>query len=476
MSAPTTQGTSQTAAPAEPPKMNTPADLPSTTAPADPPNTAAPADPPSTAAPAGPPKTAVPAELSQVAGSTETPQPAHTARCGSETSSPDKDALKEKKPGRKSSLTQQQQDFVRSKFPKWEEILRENELHLGKKEAHVRDPEEVTRWIETTINEIRTSPAFETFNDTSAELTKILKRMFRNYRNNTFIKKNKHAILKKAIINNQVSLDSTDADVPKADDLKADALKAAEALASFKNPAPAKEIFREENNEKIKQEAERLRAEAAEQRAAEGRNPEDFNSRRDDNRGGFYQRALTALWKQADQALYEEKANSYDLYSNQEEFPRVMRTALEALCQHGAMGPTEIFLMAGFRNAKNEPVICRMTCHHKDGQNQPGFLRSKGEERESATLTRRWYDYCSAHLPKHDVEETSCTETYITTNDDAIPVLVDFNLRDLKPSQFEWRGSAGLSRVPGRVASTGRVGFEYWDPAPERQTRPLKSA
>ncbi|KAJ3774059.1 hypothetical protein FB446DRAFT_702576, partial [Lentinula raphanica] len=250
--------------------------------------------------------------------------------------------------------------------------------------------------------------------------------MFRNYRNNTFIKKNKHDILKKAIVNKQVSLDSTDADMPKGDDLKADALKAAEALASFKNPAPAKEIFREENNEQIKQEAERLRAEAAEQRAAEGRNPEDFNSRRDDNRGGFYQRALTALWKQADQALYEEKANSYDLYSNQEEFPRIMWTALEALCQHGAMGPTEIFMMAGFRNAKNEPVICRL---HTE----------------------------------NDVEETSCANTYITTNDDAIPVLVDFNLRDLKPSQ--------LCEVLKTFLST--LWFHFWPQDKEQPSIPL---
>ncbi|KAJ3831094.1 hypothetical protein F5878DRAFT_677948, partial [Lentinula raphanica] len=400
--------TSQTAAPAEPPKPAAPAELPKT------------------AAPAEPPKTATPAELPQVAATTETPLSAHTARCDSEMSSPDEDTMKEKKAGRKSPLTQQQQDFVRSKFPKWEEILRENELHLGKKEAHARDPEEVTRWIATTIDEIRTSPAFETFSDTSAELTKILKRMFRNYRNNTFIKKNKHDILKKAIVNKQVSLDSTDADMPKGDDLKADALKAAEALASFKNPAPAKEIFREENNEQIKQEAERLRAEAAEQRAAEGRNPEDFNSRRDDNRGGFYQRALTALWKQADQALYEEKANSYDLYSNQEEFPRIMRTALEALCQHGAMGPTEIFMMAGFRNAKNEPVICRL---HTE----------------------------------NDVEETSCANTYITTNDDAIPVLVDFNLRDLKPSQ--------LCEVLKTFLST--LWFHFWPQDKEQPSIPL---
>ncbi|KAJ3746922.1 hypothetical protein EV360DRAFT_76407 [Lentinula raphanica] len=67
------------------------------------------------------------------------------------------------------------------------------------------------------------------------------------------------------------------------------------------------------------------------------------------------------------------------------------------------------------------------------------------------------------------------------------PILVLEKTRRLEMQMFlfnnlklfnvcEWRGSAGLSRVPGRVASTGRVGFEYWDPAPERQTRPLKSA
>ncbi|KAJ3831208.1 hypothetical protein F5878DRAFT_677034, partial [Lentinula raphanica] len=241
---------------------------------------------------------------------------------------------------------------------------------------------------------------------------------------------------------------------------------AAEALASFKNPAPAKEIFREENDERIKQEAERLRTEAAEKRAAEGKNPDDFDSRKDDNRGGFYQRALSALWKQADQGLYEEKANSYDLYSNQEAFPKLIRTSLEALCQHGAMGPTEIFFMAGFRNEKNEVVICRMSCHPKDGDDQPGFLRSTGEERESATLTRRWYDYCNAHLPKHDVDETlvrDASSTYITTNEDAIPVLVKFDLRDFKPSH--------LCEILKTFLTT--LWFHSWPQDQERASIPL---
>ncbi|KAJ3752652.1 hypothetical protein EV360DRAFT_88539 [Lentinula raphanica] len=397
-----------------------------------------------------PAETAASTETPQTATTGETAPSAHVAPskskkkrrskkttrvADSSSESSDEEASQvERKPGRQSSLTQQQQDLVRSKFPAWEHILRKHELHLGKKDAHARDPDGVTAWIKETIADIKTSPAFETFNDTSQKLNKILKGMFRNYRNNTFIKKNKHFFVTEAMVNKRQIPDSTSADVAKAD-----ALKAADALACFKNSAPAKEIFREENDEKIKEEAERLRAEAAEQRAAEGRNPEDIDSRKDDNFGGFYQRALSALWKEADRELYQEKANTYDLYSNQEEFPKVIKTALEALCQNGAMGPTEIFFMSGFRNEHNEVVICRMSCHYKDGEMQPGFLRHKGEQTESATLTRKWHDYCNIYLPKKDVDETSirnAESTYITTNRDAIPVLVNFSLRNLKPAHL----------------------------------------
>ncbi|KAJ3751661.1 hypothetical protein EV360DRAFT_89503 [Lentinula raphanica] len=373
MSTLTPQGTSQIAAPPEPPQTGAPSppEPPQTGAPSppEPPQTAAhsespqasaPSESPQTAAPSESPQTATPSESPLTAATAETPLPAHTAHSksksrkkgrskkkarvahssGSEMDTSDEDVSEERKPGRKSSLTQHQQGLVRARFSEWEQVL-------------------LTLWVEKAINEITTSPTFGHFNDTSKELSKILKAMFRNYRNNTFIKKNKHAFVQKAFGKKQASLDSADADLPEGDALKADALKAAEALASFKNPAPAKAIFREENDEKIKEEAERLRAEAAQQRAAEGRDPEDFNSHKDDNRGGFYQRALSALWKEADQTLCEEKANSFDLYTNQEEFPKVIRTALEALCQHGAVGPMEIFFMSGFRNANNEVTLCR---------------------------------------------------------------------------------------------------------------------
>ncbi|KAJ3765208.1 hypothetical protein FB446DRAFT_795287 [Lentinula raphanica] len=447
MSTLTPQGTSQIAAPPEPPQTGAPSppEPPQIAARSESPQASAPSESPQTSAPSESPQTAAPSESPLTAATAETPLPAHTAHSksksrkkgkskkkarvahssGSEMDTSDEDVSEERKPGRKSSLTQHQQGLVRARFSEWEQVLRDNKLHLGKKDARARDPEAVTLWVEKAINEITTSPTFGHFNDTSKELSKILKAMFRNYRNNTFIKKNKHAFVQKAFGKKKASLDSADADLPEGDALKADALKAAEALASFKNPAPAKAIFREENDEKIKEEAERLRAEAAQQRAAEGRDPEDFNSRKDDNRGGFYQRALSALWKEADQTLYEEKANSFDLYTNQEEFPKVIRTALEALCQHGAVGPMEIFFMSGFRNANNEVTLCRMTCHHKDGEDQPGFLRSKGEEGESAMITRRWYDYCNAYLPKHsDVADTSsAASTYITTTADTVKLL-----------------------------------------------------
>ncbi|KAJ3967304.1 hypothetical protein EV361DRAFT_871728, partial [Lentinula raphanica] len=138
------------------------------------------------------------------------------------------------------------------------------------------------------------------------------------------------------------------------------------------------------------------------------------------------------LWKAADQDAYEKKARGHDLFQNQEKFPSVIKTALEALCQNGALGPTEILFMSGFRNAHNELVLTRDV----ENPTQPGFLRSPGEELLSATLTRYWCEYCEAHIPKHAIPEEFDREVesaYISTNADSIPVLLEFNLYDLKP-------------------------------------------
>ncbi|KAJ3966386.1 hypothetical protein EV361DRAFT_1036946 [Lentinula raphanica] len=255
--------------------------------------------------------------------------------------------------------------------------------------------------------------------------------MFRNYRNNTFIKRNQHDIIQAAIA--KLRKVSTNQEL--------DASKAAEALVCFKSPGGAKQIFRVENEEKIHEEMARMRAEAAQAREAEGRNLEDFDPRKEDNGGAFYQRALTALWKAADQDAYEKKAKGHDLFKNQEKFPSVIKTALEALCENGALGPMEILFMSGFRNEHNELVLTRLSCHSGSIENptQPGFLRSPGEELLSATLTRYWCEYCEAHIPRHAIPEEfdrDVESAYISTNSSGIPVLLEFNLYDLKPMEI----------------------------------------
>ncbi|KAJ3752229.1 hypothetical protein EV360DRAFT_88954 [Lentinula raphanica] len=336
--------------------------------------------------------------------------------------------------GRQSSLSQAQQDVVREKFPKWEKILRNHNLHLGKLDrdgAKARDPEKVTDWLDQTVQEVKSSPVFDDFPDTSKKLTKTIEAMFRNYRNNTFIKRNQHDIVQAAIA--KLRKVSTNQEF--------DASKAAEALVCFKSPGGAKQIFRAENEEKIHEEMARMRAEAAQAREAEGRKLEDFDPRKEDNGGAFYQRALTALWKAADQDAYEKKARGHDLFKNQEKFPSVIKTALEALCENGALGPMEILFMSGFRNEHNELVLTRLSCHSGNLENptQPGFLRSPGEELLSATLTRYWCEYCEAHIPRHAIPEEfdrDVESAYISTNSSGIPVLLEFNLYDLKPIEI----------------------------------------
>ncbi|KAJ3964106.1 hypothetical protein EV361DRAFT_980827, partial [Lentinula raphanica] len=169
--------------------------------------------------------------------------------------SPD-DSTEHSTVGRQSLLSQAQQDVVRAKFPKWEKILCDHDLHLGKLDregAKARDPDKVTDWLDQTVQEVKSSPVFNDWPDTSKKLTKTIEAMFRNYRNNTFIKRNQHDIIQDAIAKLRKVLTNHEVD----------ASKAAEALVCFKSPGGAKQIFRVENEEKIHEEMARMRAEAA---------------------------------------------------------------------------------------------------------------------------------------------------------------------------------------------------------------------
>lgn len=81
-----------------------------------------------------------------------------------------------KRAGRDSALTTEQQQVVESFFPAWEQLLRQQKLHLGKgNNSKARDPDAVTSWINDTIKKIFKGKAFGTDDDlrTKDEWTKV---------------------------------------------------------------------------------------------------------------------------------------------------------------------------------------------------------------------------------------------------------------------------------------------------------------
>ncbi|KAJ3765740.1 hypothetical protein FB446DRAFT_709215 [Lentinula raphanica] len=328
-----------------------------------------------------------------------------------------------KKRGRESPLTAQQQKVVRRKFPEWEKLLFDLKLHLGKYDKdgpRARDPDEITEWVDRAVEEIKTSPLFGTVNDTSSKTDRIIKDMFRNYRNNTYVKKNQHQAVQEAI-----AALRTNKTVKTMD-----ASKAADVLLSFKIPAPAKDLFRQQNHDQILEESVRMRAAAAQTREEAGVDREDVDKRKDDNGGGFYQRALTKMWRNADQDTYNKMASEVDIFKNQQKFPAAMKTALKAVSEGGALGPTEIFMLYGFRSKNGQVKFGRPD----NGHPPPHFL--KGDDKHEPELLQWWSHYCETNLPKLGIvkkAQSSDVSPYIKYKD-GIPVFVGLNLMECLPS------------------------------------------
>ncbi|KAJ3767145.1 hypothetical protein FB446DRAFT_350815 [Lentinula raphanica] len=251
--------------------------------------------------------------------------------------------------------------------------------------------------------------------------------MLRNYRHNTFVKRNQHDVVQEAIAN-----------LRKSKTIKnMEALKAAESLVSFKTSTSAKEIFRKQNEQQIQEEALKMRASAAQAREEAGINPQDVDKRKSDNGGAFYQRALTELWANADRASYETMAaKGFNIFENQKVFPAAMKTSLTAMSEGGRVGPMEIFLLYGFRNEQNVVQHGRLNAHYMSserGKPPPNFLCSEENDTRAGDLVQWWSDYCESHLPKHGIRvekaQPTSNSTYIQYKN-GIPVLVGLQLEE----------------------------------------------
>ncbi|KAJ3738116.1 hypothetical protein EV360DRAFT_77121, partial [Lentinula raphanica] len=315
----------------------------------------------------------------------------------------------DRKRGRGSLLSQAQQNAVRARFPDLEEQLLKHKLHLGKPAANgsrARDPERLATWINTTVEEIMATPAFVHLNDTTTKIDRTIKEMFKNYRNNTFIKRNKAAMVQEAIAN--------------------------------KTETPT---------------SSRLRAEAAQDREALGVAAEDFDPRRDDNGGAYFQKALSNLWQKADQEHYQKMVNN-DRFANQGKFNAAMKTALTTICQSGALGPVEMVLLSGFRNKENEVQFSILNAHHidpADGIPPPAFLQGDEQKGNLETLVTWWREYCKLYIPQNiiEAERPSIPDNPYIMYNHGIPVLAEFELATFSPLDLAKLMKEFLSKLWG---------------------------
>ncbi|KAJ3717507.1 hypothetical protein C8R42DRAFT_644734 [Lentinula raphanica] len=336
---------------------------------------------------------------------------------------PDAEPSKKKR-GPKSSLSDDQLDVIQSYFPEMEKLLKRHNLHAGK-EDKVADPDAVVTWFDSTITKILRSEAFETLDKskkTPAQWRVVVRDVFKNYRNNTFIPKNQKTFALRY-------LQQKNNDTRSPDDF----IKAADALVSFKVPAAPKKLFERANKEAIIALMNKKIVESNSVDRGENATTESSGTPRNPNPAALYQNALTELWAKADKQDYIEEASSVDIFKNQGMFQESMYNSLCALAEGGAIGPSEMLLWVGFRDKDDVLQCLRLHAHHRfDPDNA---IRPFIEGDEAMKIETAWEGYCEETIPHHD-KKSACNED--ATSEDAsnvnvlstaagIPVLPDID-------------------------------------------------
>ncbi|KAJ3831930.1 hypothetical protein F5878DRAFT_647207 [Lentinula raphanica] len=301
-----------------------------------------------------------------------------------------------KKRGPKSPLTDDQIDIIQSYFPAMEKLLVQHKLHAGK-EDKVPNPDAVVTWFDNTITKILKTKAFETLDKTKktpAQWRVVIRDVFKNYRNNTFIPKNQKTFALRYLQSKNNETRSPD-----------EFIKAADALVSFKVPAAPKKLFERKNKEAIialmNKKIADLTAKTPGGKYAENDATESPETRADNTRNpnpaALYQNALTELWAKADKQRYIDEASSVDIFKNQAMFQESMYNTLCALAEGGAIGPSEMLLWVGFRDKDNVVQCQRLHAHHR--YDPDNTIKPFIEGDEATEIENAWESFCERTIP-----------------------------------------------------------------------------
>ncbi|KAJ3978634.1 hypothetical protein F5890DRAFT_1479192, partial [Lentinula detonsa] len=306
---------------------------------------------------------------------------------------------------RPSSLSSAQTEVISAYFPTWEALLIKHKLQFGKDRSE-KDPAVVSQWVTDTTTSILKTEAFKSIDytvQTQKHWENLIATAFKNHRNNNLVARTLKALGEKA----RREAEGRPVTVPHHADFE----KAGRTLLSFLNKEMPKAIFETENKDAIKELAEKQRA------AEPGLNP-----------GKAYQASLTELWAQADRESFIAKAEEVDVFENQTLFRSALYAGLQGICEGGAVGPTEMVSLTGFRDRDNVVISFRLNAHHVFNEHNPipAFLSTPEDRQLADALDDAWRKYCEKIIPEHVKPEAQFTPETSQADD---PDLIEYNTR-----------------------------------------------
>ncbi|KAJ3791913.1 hypothetical protein GGU11DRAFT_761198, partial [Lentinula aff. detonsa] len=308
---------------------------------------------------------------------------------------------------RPSSLSSAQTEVINAYFPTWEALLIKHKLQFGKDRSE-KDPAVVLQWVTDTTTSILKTEPFKSVDytvQTQKHWENLIATAFKNHRNNNLVARTLKALGEKA----RGEAEGRPVTVPHHADFE----EAGRVLLSFLNKEMPKTIFETENKDAIKKLAEKQRA------AESGLNP-----------GKAYQAALTELWAQADRDSFIAKAKAVDVFGNQTLFRSALYAGLQGICEGGAVGPTEMVSLTGFRDRDNVVISFRLNAHHVFNEHKPipAFLSTPEEKQLADALDDAWRKYCKKIIPEHVKPEAQIA---LETSQADDPDLIEYNTRGI---------------------------------------------
>ncbi|KAF8162107.1 hypothetical protein BJ912DRAFT_1069019 [Pholiota molesta] len=150
--------------------------------------------------------------------------------------------------------------------------------------------------------------------------------------------------------------------------------------------------------------------------------------------GAAKNKATSQLWEQADQALWEQKANdcANDIQANRGEFTDIIQEALQDMLATGSLGSGVISLSYAFRSPEDNGIMSGCVQASFDATTHLPLTEAVGDEFDPGEdYDKKWAEYARVKLPRAVLN----LATRIPRNGDGLPLFPVFNLKARNYSQ-----------------------------------------